>query len=585
MVVEKIVSNEEKLEKNWPVDGTSGYEFLVKTNALFVCSTSEDCFNDIYSSFTGITGSAHEIEARGKALVLRLFFDSELTKLANDIQTLFRKDRCSRDFSLSIITEALAAIVVGFPVYRSYIANEDLSLRDREWIEAATENAIKRSSELGEAVLLAVKKVLLLSPSRYYSTEHVELQRHIARRVQQLTSPVTAKGIEDTAFYRYNRLISLNEVGGDPAVFGITSEAMHAFLIERQEQTPLSLSPLSTHDTKRSEDVRARLNVLSEVPERWREVLAQWKKINSADKKNTNIPDANEEYLLYQALLGTWPSGKQKQAAAFRDRFHEYAIKALREAKVHTAWGEEDEKYEFEVKTFIDSILGNNEFMESFCSFQKSISYFGSLNSLSQSVLRICAPGIPDTYQGTEIPNFSFVDPDNRREVDYNALMSNLEEVRQSNQSNFSRESLERGEPKLWVISRALQFRRKSSDLFTKGRYIPLEISTSEDAKLSLFGCKTGKNDTVFAFAREFEGGVGDSCRAQILYCYLRRKRTTDRKANLGRGYSCICLSTPPQNGKAFFQREKSEITVKVTERCFVLKRCLRICRLEFLKD
>ena len=333
--------------------------------------------------------------------------------------------------------------------------------------------------------------LLLVYPESATEADRAE-QRRFAGKFQQVTAPVMAKGVEDTAFYVYNRLLSLNEVGGDPARFGAPPEALHRYNQARQMRWPYALSPLSTHDTKRSEDVRARLNILSELPDEWRDCVARWRKLNEPHRQEveeTSAPDANEEYLLYQTLVGAWPleKGGAVESADFTRRIQEFMVKALHEAKVHSSWINPDSDYDDAVSRFIGLILNpdaSSAFLEDFREFQRWVSHLGLFNSVAQSLLRIASPGVPDTYQGTELWDFSLVDPDNRRPVDYEhrrRLLADLQ-TRGSeaglDRCQLARELVETrvdGRIKLYVTSQALRCRRDRPGLFSVGEYLPAE--------------------------------------------------------------------------------------------------------------
>jgi (1->4)-alpha-D-glucan 1-alpha-D-glucosylmutase len=350
-----------------------------------------------------------------------------------------------------------------------------------------------KNPALSPALFRFIRSMLLLEyPANASESDRAE-QRRFAGKFQQVTSPVMAKGLEDTAFYVYNRLLSLNEVGGDPARFGVPGEALHRFNRARQANWPYALSPLSTHDTKRSEDVRARLNVLSELPEEWQEDVERWRALNDAHRQqveDTVAPSANEEYFLYQSLVGAWPMElySDEEYAGFVDRIQQYMLKALREAKVHSSWMNPDTIYEEAVSRFISLILDPNtgsDFLEDFRPFQRRVSAVGLLNSLSQTLLRIASPGVPDTYQGTELFDLSLVDPDNRRPVDYERRWAMLSELQvRVDRLGADRRALARellacrsdSRVKLYLTWQALCCRRDRPGLFSTGEYLPAEV-------------------------------------------------------------------------------------------------------------
>jgi (1->4)-alpha-D-glucan 1-alpha-D-glucosylmutase len=365
-------------------------------------------------------------------------------------------------------------------------------------VQQAISAAIQRNPKTETSIFHFVRDTLLADPNADATDEDRAARRRFAGKFQQLTSPATAKGIEDTAFYIYNRLLSLNEVGGNPCRFGVTPDELHAFFEQRQRDWPHTMSTLSTHDTKRSEDVRARLNVLSEMPGEWDECLQRWHAMNArhgATIDGEAAPDRNEEYALYQTLLGAWPLNEE-ELKSFKERVHAYMLKAMREAKVHTSWTDPNTQREAAIHAFVEAIMDpsqSGEFLGDFLKFQSRISHWGMVNSLSQTLIKLAAPGVPDTYQGTELWDFSLTDPDNRRPVDFARrvrLMSELREARQK----FDPLSLpETGGIKLAVHRMALRCRSEFPGLFTRGRYLPLRAGGSRGAH-------------VFAFARLLEG-------------------------------------------------------------------------------
>jgi (1->4)-alpha-D-glucan 1-alpha-D-glucosylmutase len=351
--------------------------------------------------------------------------------------------------------------------------------------------------------------LLLEYPASFSDADRAD-SLSLVRKFQQLTAPVTAKGIEDTVFYVYNRLISLNEVGGDPGRFGIDPYALHQWLRDRQEHWPLGLSPLSTHDTKRSEDVRARLNVLSEFPEEWWQRVARWSRLNEPHQHSAGgkiAPDRNDEYLIYQSLVGIWPMNGGAPTAELIKRMQEYLTKAMREAKVQTSWTDPNAAYEAAVANFIARILSSELsplFLQDFRAFQRRVNHFGILNSLSQTVLRLTAPGVPDTYQGSELWDLSLVDPDNRRPVDYALRAGMLKELQNrvcgpgESRIELIRELIaarEDGRIKLFVTWLCLSLRRELPALFSRGEYVPLEVEGR-------------RRDHAFAFLRHGRDGI-----------------------------------------------------------------------------
>ncbi len=429
VVVEKILGVGEALPDDWATHGTSGYDFLNLVNGLFVEAGNSESFRRLYRECIDDATSFTEIVYQKKFLILQVSMASELHMLAYLLDRLAQRDRWSRDFTLHTLRHALREVVACFPVYRSYLSTGIIRDADRKYVQSAVHRAVVRNPAISPLVFQFVRDQLLLtSPESAFEEERAE-QRRFAGKFEQVTAPVMAKGTEDTAFYVYNCLLSLNEVGGNPGRFGTAPEVLHRFNRDRCAKWSRAFSATATHDTKRGEDVRARLNVLSEIPGEWQQALARWSRLNTPHRvhlEDAPVPDANEEYLLYQTLLGTWPLDpcSREEFAEFIRRIQAYMTKALREAKVHSSWINPNTTYDEGVQQFIARILDeekNAAFFEEFRPFQRHVSHFGLLNSLAQTLLKLAAPGVADVYQGTEVWDFSLVDPDNRRPVDYGA--------------------------------------------------------------------------------------------------------------------------------------------------------------------
>jgi (1->4)-alpha-D-glucan 1-alpha-D-glucosylmutase len=499
VVVEKILGTGEPLPDDWATHGTSGYDFLNVLNGLFVDPDDDKPLARAYREWTGLDDPLTEIVYQKKLLILQVSLSGELQMLAHQLDRLAQKHRWSRDYTLNSLRYALQQIIACFPVYRSYISENGVHDSDRKYVEQAVRRAMLRNPTVSRWLFRFVRDMILLRYPETATADDQAEQCRFAGKFQQVTAPVMAKGLEDTAFYVFNRLLSLNEVGGDPGKFGTPPEAVHRYFVERQVKWPWSLSPLSTHDTKRSEDVRARLNVLSEMPGEWRDAVDRWSRLNERHRPVVDeapVPDANEEYMLYQTLVGAWPLGPYtaEEYAEFVQRIQDYMHKALHEAKVHTSWINPDEEYDNAIREFVGRILdekGNGPFLEELRTFQKRINHFGLFNSLAQTLLRITSPGVPDTYQGTEVWDFSLVDPDNRRPVDYERrrqLLQGLQgRVAESgpDRRELARELLrsrEDGRIKLYVTWQALQCRREHPGLFSTGAYLPVTVTgTGQD--------------------------------------------------------------------------------------------------------
>ncbi|MEO8045831.1 MAG: malto-oligosyltrehalose synthase [Nitrospirota bacterium] len=512
VLVEKILGVNEQLPENWPVFGTTGYDYLGWLNALFVAHANEQAFDTMYTRVIGKDEPFEALTYRCKQLIMQVSMASELSVLGHQLNRLSERDRRSRDFTLNSLTHAIQEIIACFPVYRIYITGEAGGVldRDRMFLWQAVSHAKRRNPAVSGLVFDFVRD-LLVTPMRQGEEDRDERLKFVMK-FQQMTSPVTAKGIEDTAFYRYHRFISLNEVGSDPQQFGIVPSLVHHQWKSRQEYWAASLSATSTHDTKRSEDIRARLNVLSEIPEQWNEHVTRWKKMNRGLKTKAAgeaVPDSNEEYLLYQTLVGVWPLEAREEGdySRFVERIQAYMNKALKEAKEHTSWVGPDVEYEDATRQFVAKLLDcsrPNAFLDDFLPIQKWVAQYGLYNSLSQLMLKLAAPGVPDFYQGTELWDFSLVDPDNRRPVDFAERARLLAELTKASSADSDRVALMQelfaqradGRIKLFLTTEALRYRRDHRAMFHAGEYVPLE-GIGE------------KNEHLFAFARiHSEGSI-----------------------------------------------------------------------------
>ena len=510
IVGEKILTKSERMPEEWPIFSTTGYVFLNSLNGIFVEAGHARQFDRIYGRFTRIAAGFQDTAYEKKKLVMQVSMAGEINTLSNFLDRLSEKDRRTRDFTLNSMKYALIEIIACFPVYRTYTNSYEVRDRDRQQVEAAVAKAKRRNSAFSGPIFDFIEDVLLLKFPDHLDDEDKKEWLDFVMRFQQITGPVMAKGLEDTAFYAHNRLVSLNEVGGNPEKFGTTLETFHGQNIERSKFWPHALIASSTHDTKRSEDTRARINVLSEIPMEWSDRLTQWAHLNKRRKIAVNmkhVPDRNEEYLLYQTLLGAWPLGMvtDEAHAWFTGRIKEYTLKSLKEAKIHTSWIDPDPTYEEATMIFIDAVLSrsaDNQFLQDFVPFQKMVSDYGLYNSLSQTLVKVTSPGVPDFYQGTETWQFALVDPDNRRPVDFFALARMLADLRTREKEMdpiaLAREltlKKEDGRIKLFVTSRALALRKARREIFEKGEYLPVEVD-GEKAR------------NVCAFARRFNRGV-----------------------------------------------------------------------------
>ena len=486
IVVEKILDMEEELPPEWPVQGNTGYDFLNRVNGLFCRKKNQGAFDRIYFDVSGTHTDVEELACEKKKLILTNHMAGDMDNLAHLLKRVSSKDRRAGDITLHGLRAALFEVMSRFPVYRTYVSKDLREERDRLRIMSALEKA--RKTQPGLASELDFLQKFLSAPFDGRVTDEEEDPRiRFAMRFQQYTGPLMAKGFEDTLLYVYNRLISLNEVGGDPARFGIRVEEFHRSNEAGMKSRPHTLSATATHDTKRGEDVRARINVLSEIPREWSRQWNLWRTLNRGKKRRIDgkeAPDANDEYFLYQTLVGAFPL-HEGEYTGFLERMKACIIKAVREAKVHTAWLKPDSVYEDACLAFVEEILEpsrENRFLKAFFPFQRRISWYGMFYSLSQALLKMTAPGVPDFYQGTELWDLTLVDPDNRRPVDYEKRSRFLQEIADREKEDASGligellSSMEDGRVKLFLIYKGLKARNRYKDVFDRGEYVPLEI-------------------------------------------------------------------------------------------------------------
>ena len=511
VVVEKILSPGEELPSEWLVDGTSGYEFGVLVNGLFVDRHNERLFTNLYHRFIGASPDVDLLIYNCKKLIMHSSLPGEVNVLAHILDEISINDRYARDFTRKSLRDVVREAIACFPVYRTYIDERgQITERDRAYINEAIVRAKRRNPDKAPAIFDFLRDILLLK--RRETEEESELYRHklyFALKFQQLTAPVMAKGLEDTAFYVYNRFVAVNEVGGSPKQFGVAVDEFHRENRKRGEQWPFSILATSTHDTKRSEDVRSRLDVLSEVPKAWSAQVFRWRRANRAKKRLLSdgryVPDLNEEYLLYQTLAGTWPFdsvvGKE-----YVERIKQYMTKAVHEAKVNLSWISTDPAYVEALQHFVERILAPrtrsrpNSFLAQLQAFMPAVMFFGGINSLAQRLLMITSPGNADIYQGMELWDLSLVDPDNRRSVDYalrQRLLSDLDRRAEGGNLPGLCEDLlgnfQDGRIKMWTTMQALRLRRERRELFHAGSYTPLAPTGA-------------RREHLVAFAREHQG-------------------------------------------------------------------------------
>ena len=474
IIVEKILEFDEKLPGHWPVQGTSGYDFLAEVNHLFTNPRGQEEFTMNYDKISPKIPDYDTLVYQKKIFILKERMGGELHNLWILLKSnLLLKDESPDEKSWK---GALSAFLAAFPVYRIYPDQFPLKPKQVQIDEIAYKKASEEFPEYKKELDYLKKVYLGEAPQGSFE------MLYFLQRCQQYSGPLAAKGVEDTSFYIYNRLIAHNEVGDSPMNFGMSRKEFHQKMQLRNKDYPRSINATATHDTKRGEDARMRLLVLSEISGEWFKVVAKWKEIASRIRKDKSVPDNNEEYFIYQALLGSMPF-EEGEREDFILRTIEYLKKVLREAKIHSNWAEPDEAYENSVFEFIKDILSNETFRNSFDPFFTKIAGFGAIKSLGQTLIKITAPGIPDVYQGTELWDLSYVDPDNRRPVDYGIRTNYLADFRAFSKSNLKKKNntlklnYATGKIKMYVLFKTLLRRRREKEIFKKGEYLPLALT------------------------------------------------------------------------------------------------------------
>ena len=522
LLAEKILSGSEELREDWPIHGTTGYDFTTHVTQRVVDGTSEQAFSETYQRLIGRFVHFPTLILEKKRLTMRLSLANDVNVLGALLDRLSEHNRLSRDFTLNALTGAVREVIAAFPVYRTYLEHgHQPSAEDRAVVNRAVALAKRQNPGVESSIFDFLRDILLFRFRTDLDPAGVFEHEHFVMKFQQTTGPIMAKGLEDTAFYIYNRLVALNEVGGEPQHYGISPAEFHTTNTHNARRWPHTMLASSTHDTKRSEDTRARIVALSELPEQWQAALSGWREINEMHKariegETSQAPDANEEYLLYQILLGTWPVGAKgkdpeptndapstrSQFAALSDEEHaeyvsriqEYMTKAIKEAKVNSSWIQPNEAWDKGVRDFIAALLARGEgnaFVAAFEPFAERLALLGAMNSLTQTVLKLTVPGVPDIYQGNETWDFSLVDPDNRRPVDYKQRVAGLDALEGAQAAELV-EHWPDGRVKLFVLRTILCYRQEHPELFREGSYRPLKVS--------------GKfADNVVAFVREHE--------------------------------------------------------------------------------
>ena len=535
VVAEKILSGREKLPRSWAVHGTTGYNYLNDLNGLFVDAAQERRMRRIYTRLTGRDEPFDDVLYTSKRLIITTAMASELMVLAHTLDRIGEGNRKSRDFTLDSMRDVITEVVACFPVYRTYVDEEGWSPEDRAVVERAIGRARRRNPAMESSLFDFFREVMLPRevPSEGEprpddrrggyppaTAEEGRERLRFAMKLQQYTGPVQAKGLEDTAFYRYNLLISLNEVGGDPSRFGRSVEEFHEANAHRAREWPFEMLATATHDTKVGEDVRARINVLSEIPDEWARQVSRWMRVNKAHRTILDgepAPDLNDEYRFYQALVGAWPLEADRvdgAPAEFLERVQAYMLKAVRESKVHTSWLTPNEEYEKALRGFIDGALKTAaaRFVPAFLPFQRRVAALGVVNSLAQTTLKLGSPGVPDFYQGTDLWDLSLVDPDNRRPVDFahrerlltevDALISRSSPGERAATLTEWLRGWRDARIKLAITAAGLRLRRDRPELFLHGQYVPLQTDVSVPGGVVAFARVHEDQVAIFAAPR-----------------------------------------------------------------------------------
>ncbi len=521
LLAEKILAGEEELREDWPIHGTTGYDFTTHVTQLLVNGEAEAAFSDTYQRFIKRYVHFPTLTYEKKRLVMRLSLANDVNVLASLLNRLSERNRLFRDFTLNALTGAVREVIACFPVYRTYLEHgHPPGAEDRAVVNRAVAVAKRQNPGIEASIFNFLRNILLFRFPADMDAAGIAEHEHFVMKFQQTTGPIMAKGLEDTAFYIYNRLVALNEVGGEPGRFGITPAEFHATCTHNARRWPHTMLATSTHDTKRSEDTRARILALSELAGDWGGALANWSKLNAGHRvilegEASQAPDLNEEYLIYQILLGTWPIGAKGKDPAptgeaksthslfgalddeehreYVTRIQDYMTKAIKEAKVNSSWVQPNEAWDEAVRGFVAAVLRreDNPFLAAFEPLAERVAKLGMMNSLAQTVLKLTVPGVPDIYQGCDSWDFSLVDPDNRRPVDYAARRRALATLEKAEPGDLLAHWPD-GRIKLFVTRAILRHRQEHAELFGQGNYRPLKVSGPHA-------------DSVVAFAREHE--------------------------------------------------------------------------------
>ena len=513
LLVEKILAHGEYLPLDWPACGTTGYDYLNQSNGPFVNPEGGVRVKQIYADFIGRDQDFVDVLYHKKKLVMNTLLGVEMRSLGRQLAELASQDRYARELSRSQLVDALIEVTASLSVYRTYIRSMEISEHAMKYIGEALQEARRRAPQLNSACFDFLEETLLLQNLPHVLPDQREARLAFVMRWQQFTGPIVAKGMEDTALYVYHPLVSLNEVGGAPEPRDVSSrEEYSRFLEVRRQNWPHTLNTTTTHDTKRSEGVRARINVLSEMPEVWQQHLELWAKLNAKHKEEVNgrqAPDRNEEYFLYQTLLGAWPV-EGESCEKLVERLQAYLVKATREAMVHTRWTRPNQRHEEALRQFVARILSPtaDDFLRDFRSLQREIAYYGMVNSLSQLLLKIATPGVTDFYQGDELWDLRLVDPDNRSPVNFERRSAMLKKIacdEAADSAGLIGNMLEHwhdGRIKLFLLWKAIRFRREHTALFQEGEFLPLETRGDCQQHVVCFMRRRKQNQTVVAVPR-----------------------------------------------------------------------------------
>ena len=508
LVIEKILGDHEKLHAFAGVHGTTGYEWLNAITQVLLNGNGLEPLDEIWRQISNLPPKLAPVLKNAKRRVLETLLTSEFTVLTRLLARIAGGHYSTRDFSADSLRQALELYVLHFPVYRTYLTSAGSTIHDRALIAETIEKARADWFAADEGIFEFLRDALTMDLIKPDGPAHSAPRvRRFALKLQQFTGPVMAKSLEDTAFYRYHRLLALNEVGGDPSARALSVEAFHEAMKLRAREWPHGMTATATHDTKRGEDARARLMALTEIPGEWASAIARWKIFNAPHlviEGEMRAPSAAFEYMLYQALLGAWPSGEPDPA--FTERMQAYALKAAREGKQETSWLNPNPAYEAGLRTFIERILDRSvsvEFMDSLETLGRRVALLGALNSLSQITLKATIPGVPDFYQGTEFWDLSLVDPDNRRPVDFAKRASLLASMEIPDWEDLE-QHWDDGRIKFALTRHLLKMRTELAHLFADGDYQPLEVSGPHRDHVIGFARRRGRDAAIVAVAKSF---------------------------------------------------------------------------------